>query len=307
MIDDKCISAVKALARLGSFQDAAEMLGTSPASFSRRIARAETFVGHPLFERSRHGAHLTSAGSRFVALLGTLDDARSIFEIEVERLRTTGVETLRIGCGPLTTRTLIAPVLAGMLAVMPDLRFSVMVRADKEPLEALRRGALDVAVCDLTHTPDLSDLDLQILRKEPVSFWARPGHPVFAQGPVALSAVFALPLISPFLHTHWRASIAHALGGDKKAWRTVESMPMIECDDYALLVDIATRCDLICGGVRDAFEQHERLGLLRRIKVTDKITWNICAARRKGVALPAVDAFWDELVRVSGEEPKSSR
>jgi DNA-binding transcriptional LysR family regulator len=307
MIDDNCIAAVKKLARLGSFQGAAEALGTSPASFSRRIARAESFVGHPLFERARSGTHLTPAGSKFVGLLDTLGDARSIFEIGVDRLRETGVDTLRIGCGPLTTRTLIAPVLSRLLGEVPDLRVSVMVRADKEPLEALRSGTLDLAICDLTHTPDLSDLDLQILRKEPVSFWARPGHPVHAQGPISLSAVFALPLISPFLHKHWRAAIARALGDDESAWLTVKAMPLVECDDYALLVDIATRGDLICGGISDAFEQHETLGLLKRIQTTNSMTWNICAARRKGVALPAVDAFWDELIRQSGEVPIPSR
>ncbi|MEH6834305.1 MULTISPECIES: LysR family transcriptional regulator [Falsihalocynthiibacter] len=298
MIDTKCIGAVQALARYESFKEAAQVIGTSPASFSRYITQAEEYAGNSLFERRRNGAQLTPAGQQFLTLLNDLDEASGIFEHRVEHLRSTGAPTLNIGCGPLTTRTLITPLIEKLILEMPELRVRVMVSAGKEPLDALRRGTLDVAICDLTHTPDLSDLDIQVIAKKAVSFWARPQHPIHSVAPVSLAEVFRHPFISAKIHKHWKAAIAGILGGDRAAWQAVEQIPKIECDDYGLLVDLACKSDLICGGMGDAVEQHAALGLLKEIQTTQGLTWNICAARRKKVTFPALDALWEELIRL---------
>ncbi|TLP61387.1 LysR family transcriptional regulator [Parasedimentitalea maritima] len=296
MIDGKIITAVKALARYESFREAAQAVGTSPASFSRHITQAEEYAGNLLFERRRNGAQLTAAGQQFLSLLDNLDDASSIFEQGVEQLRATGTPTLNIGCGPLTTRTLINPLIEQLLQEMPELRIRITVSATKEPLESLRRGILDVAICDLTHTPDLSDLDIQVIEKKPVSFWARPQHPIHKDAPVLLADIFSADLIAPKFHKHWQAAIAAVLGGDQKAWGAVEKIPKVECDDYGLLADLACRRDLIFGGMRDAVEQHATLGLLKEIPTKQELNWNICAARRKNVSFPALDSLWDALI-----------
>ncbi len=301
MIDSKIATAVRVLARYGSFREAAQATGTSPASFSRHISQAEAYAGNTLFERRRNGAQVTSAGREFLRLLDALDRASGVFEQGVERLKSTGAPTLNIGCGPLTTRTLIAPLLQQLLLEMPELRIRVIVSATKEPLEALRRGTLDVTICDLTHTPDLSDLDLLVIRKQVVSFWARPQHPVHNNGPISLADIFRLPMVAPHFHRHWRLAIAQVLGGNRAAWQTVEGLPKIECDDYGLLIDLACRSDLICGGMRETVTEHASLGLLTEIRTTEELSWNICAARRKTVSFPALEFLWEELISRFGE------
>ena len=295
MIDAKASSAVAALARLGSFREAAAALGTSPASLSRHIARAEEHAGQALFERKRNGVAVTPAGREFLRLLEGLEAANNLFEQGVERLRATGSDVLTIGCGPLTTRTMIAPILTRLLADMPDLRVKVDARATKEPLEALRGGRVDVAVCDLTHTPDLTDLDIQIVQRMPISFWARSEHPIHARGTVSLAELFREPLMTPHLHRHWRASFAEVLGGDAAARAFVERLPQIESDDYGLLVDLACRTDMICGGMTDTFAERASLGALKAIRTTTRLYWNICGVRRKGNRFRALDRFWEEL------------
>ncbi len=293
MIDAKIITAVKALARYGSFREAAQAVGISPASFSRHINQAEGYAGNALFERRRNGAQITSAGQKFLTLLDALDEASSIFEQSVQHLKSTGSPALNIGCGPLTTRTLINPLIELLLEEMPELRISIMVSATKEPLEALRRGTIDVVICDLTHTPDLSDLEIQVIDKRPVSFWARPQHPIHNDAPVHLADIFREHLIAPKFHKYWQAAIAEILGGDRAAWKMVEQIPKVECDDYGLLVDLASKNDLICGGMGDAVAQHAALGLMKEIQTKQELNWNICAARRKGVSFPALDALWE--------------
>lgn len=296
------MNSVRALAVHGTFREAAEATNTSPASFSRHIIQAETYAGQQLFDRRKNGTQLTLAGVEFLRLLDVLHDASSVFETSVVKLRHPGTEMLNIGCGPLTTRSLIAPLLAEQLSQMPDLRVHIRVKANEEPLEDLRRGVIDVAVCDLTHTPGLSDLDIQVIKKRDVSFWARPEHPIHGRGPVNVADIFRQPFITAHIHRHWRAVIAQILGGDAAAMQIVDQLPQIECDDFAFLTDLACRQDLICAGIDDAFTQHAALGLLRQIPTVEALSWNICGARRKTGSFPALDMFWSNLIQEFGAE-----
>jgi len=61
------------------------------------------------------------------------------------------------------------------------------------------------------------------------------------------------------------------------------------------LIDLACRSDLICGGMRDAAEQHEALDLLAELKTTQELRWNICATRRTNTTFPALEFIWNIL------------
>ncbi len=300
MLTKKQVEAVRALARLGSFREAADSIGAAPASFSRHIQQVERDVGIQLFERRRNGVRLTAAGRDVLGLLEELDNAVGSFEAGVERLRRNGGERLAIACGPLTSRTLVMPVLKKLIAGNTGIRCVVRVDATKVPLEALRRGDIDVAVCDLTHAANLSDLEIRVLDRRDVVFSAPIDHPVHEQGLMDLADVLRLPLATPFLHAHWRATIAKVLGDDRDAWETVGQMPVVESDDYAFLVDVACNGGLICGGMAETFREYEDLGLMKRLSIGQQMQWNICAARRKNWSFEALDAFWDALLRHDG-------
>lgn len=305
MLNKKQVKAVRALARLGSFREAAESISFSPASFSRTIQQAERDLGIHLFERRRNGARLTAAGRDVLGLLEELDNAVGSFEAGVERLRQNGGERLVIACGPLTSRTLVMPVMKELIARNIGIRCAVRVDATKAPLEALRRGDIDVAVCDLTHTANLSDLEIRVLDRRDVVFSAPIDHPIHDQGPVDLADVLRLPLATPYLHNHWRATIAKVLGDDQDAWETVRQMPVVESDDYAFLVDTAFNGGLICGGMAETFHEYEDLGLLKRLSIRQQMQWNICAARRKNWSFETLEAFWDALLRHDGKRKAS--
>jgi DNA-binding transcriptional LysR family regulator len=61
------LNALLAAAEGGSFSAAAEMLGVTHGSVSRRVAALEAWLGTPLFERHGRGVRLTPAGTRFAA------------------------------------------------------------------------------------------------------------------------------------------------------------------------------------------------------------------------------------------------
>lgn len=297
MLDDTQIAAVRALAQHRSFREAAQALGVSAASFSRQIAAAEAEAGQPLFDRHRSGARVTVFGVQYLRLLEDVEAAHNQFEREVARLRDDGTDLLRIGCGPLATRTLITPALTRVMAQRPGLRARVVVRANSDPLDQLRAGELDVVVCDLTHTPALDDLDIHVMAREPVSFWARAGHPIFEERGLAVADLLRRPFCTAFLHRHWRETVFHALGGDDDARHIVDRLPQIESCDFGFLSDLTQNSDLLCAGRADAFREPAELGLMREVQTSDALLWNICAAKRTGARGEALDLFWQEIAK----------
>ena len=63
----KQLEALHWVARLGSFQAAANRLHTTQSAVSKRIAELEATFGRELFDRSRRAAQLTPAGQRLAA------------------------------------------------------------------------------------------------------------------------------------------------------------------------------------------------------------------------------------------------
>ena len=296
MLGNRTLAAVRALASYHSFHMAADSLGMSTATLSRHIGKAEAFCGFALFERRRNGSALTEDGERFLRLAEDYTASLARFETGLRLARKTSESFLRIGCGPLTTDTVIAPVLESMLLEQPDLRMKLVVRATKEPVEELRAGTLDIVVVDLTHTSDLPNLDIRVLDKRSVSFFARADHPIHARGPLTAREIFDYKLASAHLHKHWRATVARMLGGDHAAWSRVEEMPAIECDDSQVLIRLTRHTDHVCAGMRETFAGAVESGSHLEVELAHPLPWNICAARRQGHSSPAMQKFWQMLL-----------
>jgi DNA-binding transcriptional LysR family regulator len=106
------LAALLAAADSGSFTGAAETLGVTHGSVSRRIATLEAWIGVPLFERHGRGVRLTPAGQRFAAetrqALGTL--SRSAEQWRPWR----GRQTVRVSLVPSFAQLWLLPRLADL-------------------------------------------------------------------------------------------------------------------------------------------------------------------------------------------------
>ena len=296
MIDVKVAAAARALAMHKSFRVAAEVTGTSPSSFSRYIRQAEEYAGQQLFERRGTGVVLTPAGQIFMSLLDSLQEAVGQFRAGAERLRLAGPDIINIGCGPLAARSIVGPLISDMMQAHPEMRSMIKVTSSKEPLESLRTGELDIAICDLTHTPDLNDLEIVLLKKRSASFWARPQHPIHKKTQVHIQDVFRSHLAAPYLPIYWRQQIANVLGGGSDANQRVMRIPHVESDDVSMLAEIAVNTDLICGGMSEDFQRYKRLGLLKEIQTIEAMNWNICMARRNETSFPSLERMWSSVL-----------
>lgn len=296
MLNENALNAFLALAKTGSFQEAARMIGVSNASLSRYILQAETETGLSLFNRSRNNSKLTREGQEYLSVAQDLKSDLERYQRRVAILGDTNGGILRIGCGPLTTKTLILPVLRMVREEMPDLRFEVLVSAYARPLDLLQNDQFDIFVGDLTYTPEADDVEIVVVEKQPVVFVAHAAHEIHRRGPQSLGDVFEFPFASPHLHKHWKATLTKALGGDAGAAKKVAALPRIESDDYAFLTALLDRPDVIVGGMREAFTEMLASKKIKEVDVIAPPFWNICASRKTQGGTAALNLFWSKLV-----------
>lgn len=299
MINENALTAFLTLARTGSFKEAAREIGVSNASLSRYIAQAEAEAGFTLFTRTRNNSKLTREGYDFLPVALNLQTDLDSYARRVADMRHAAGGVLRIGCGPLTTRTLIMPVLLNLRKEMPDLRFEVLVSAYRRPLDLLQSGQFDVFIGDLTYTPAADDIEIVVMDKQPVIFLAHATHEIHTKGPQTLAELFEYPFASPHLHKHWKATLIEALGGSQQAEEKVKALPQIECDDYGFLSGLLTNPDFIVGGMRETFSEVLASKTAREIVVSPPIHWNICASRKSQDSSAALDLFWSMLVNTN--------
>lgn len=295
MLNENALTAFLSLARTGSFQQAAKEMGVSNASFSRYVAQAEAQAGFPLFHRRRNNSQLTRLGQEFLPLARKLRTDLDRYGSRVAAIREHGVETLLVGCGPLTTRTIIGPALQAVMETKPELRSKVLVSAYGRPLDLLQSGQFDVFVGDLTYTPPAEGVEIMVLEKRTVSFFAHPDHAIHDRAPCSITDIFGFPFASPHLHKHWKAKLIEALGDDQAAADLVSKQPQVESDDYTFLSGLLTEPRFIVGGMQDAFAELLDTKKAREVPTKAPLPWNICAARKHDNRSEALDALWTQL------------
>lgn len=299
MLNENALRAFLVLAETGSFQQAARSMGVSNASVSRYISQAEDHTGGALFHRSRNSSTLTRAGRAFLPIALELRQALDRYGQQVTSLRDTGPGKLLIGCGPLATRSLVLPVLNRMREALPELRYEILVSAHAHPLNLLHARRFDLFIGDLTYTPPAENVEIMVMAKQDIAFYAHKDHDVHTRGAITLAQMFSYPFASPHLHKHWKSALVQALGGDQPARDKVETLPQIESDDFGFLTGLLARPDIIVGGMPDSFADLVATGRVRPIELTGTLAWNICAARSRDNSSGPLDLFWRELTRFS--------
>ena len=299
MHTDNALTAVLLLAEVGSFQEVAQKMGVSNASLSRYIAQAEEQTGFALFHRSRNNSKLTRAGQEFLPVARRLKSDLERYDQRVQQLRETGRGTLKIGCGPLTSRTLIQPILQDIIQQIPNLQVHVTVSARSAPLDQLQNGMIDVFVGDLTFTANSDKVEILVLEKRAATFVAHVDHDIHNLETCTLHDVFEYPFGCPPLHKHWSSTLIKALGNNKHAVEKVNGLSQIVSDDYGLLTGFLSQPPFIVAGMQETFSEHLALGIVKEIKLRSPITWNICAARKTNETSAALDLFWEGLSTIN--------
>ncbi len=286
-----------ALADLGKFRAAAELLKVSHPTLTRLIQRAEDEFGAKVFDRTSRKVRVTTIGREVIARCRILASEVEDFERYIDRIRTSG-GMLLIACGHLAARTILQPALLKLLESLPDIRARIEVKANKDPLKGLLDRSIDVFIGDLTHTPEFAGIDVQLFRRYEIVVAARSAHPVHQDGPQPLGNVLRYPFVLAHLHNFWRKVFRQALTDQQVPKPDYEAgmIPRIECDDLALTGSLVADSGFLTAGLRESFAEYLEAGTLREVQLTTPLVWDACIARRSGSDDRGIDAFWRILL-----------
>jgi LysR family transcriptional regulator, transcription activator of glutamate synthase operon len=208
---------------------AAEALQADQSTVSRKIARLESEVGVPLFERIGRTIRLTQAGHRLVGRAERLlDDLRDAI---AEAEGTLSAESGRVSVGFLHTvgARWLPERLARFLETHPAVRFSLEEGTATEVIRGVLGGDFDLGI--LGPPPSgVDELDIHPLFREQVAVVVPASHRLAGETSCALEDVAGEPLILPRSRSGLRKIIDSAF-----AARGLSVHVAYEGDDFSIV------------------------------------------------------------------------
>lgn len=184
------------VAELGSFTQAATVLGVGQPALSRQIRRLEVELRQSLFYRNGRGVRLTEAGKRLLAHGRTIQMQFENARHDVEDARGSPLGTVTIGFPYAMGRVVTAPFVRAFRERFPKASLCITEGLTPHLYEWLLSGRVDIAVM---HDPVPSpSLDIQPLLEDDLFLlgFRKPGQP--SEGaPIPLRQVAGCPLIIP--------------------------------------------------------------------------------------------------------------
>ena len=175
MLEYQLLQHFVAVARKGSFTEAAADVHACRSVVTRSIKRLEDKVGARLFDRTTRSVRLTAAGA---ALFHDVDAIGEHVAVAISKARRIGQGTdasLRIGlCS--SAHSMITPI-AHAVAAFRDACPKLEVKTTTTPRnvmgEALRSSQVDFGIFVLNRG-DCKDLEWRVLASSPVKLWVPP-------------------------------------------------------------------------------------------------------------------------------------
>lgn len=143
---DRNLRAFLAIAKQANLSAAADTIGLTQPSLTKRLANLEDDLGGKLFERHRRGMRLTPGGRLFLARARRIEHEYDQAREEIGALTEMGLETIRVGAGPLFHLRYAAPLFAQLRRRFPALGFDLIADQNSVTLPMLRDGRIDVVL-----------------------------------------------------------------------------------------------------------------------------------------------------------------
>ncbi|WP_437623904.1 LysR family transcriptional regulator [Sorangium sp. So ce1151] len=146
MLEIRHLRLVRAIAEEGGPTRAAARLHLTQSAVSHQLAELEGRLGVALFTRVRRQLKLTPAGARLLEAARTMlvDLARVERDLQYAGSRRNEVFRITVEC--FTTYHWLPPVLSALAADHPHVDVRIVLEARREPVAALLRGDLELAI-----------------------------------------------------------------------------------------------------------------------------------------------------------------
>ena len=205
-IDLKWLRSFVVVAEEASFTRAASRVHVAQPGVSAQVRRLESELGQQLLDRSGRSVRLTEVGSAVLPFARAALDAVANARLAVDELA--GLVRGQVTVGMVSGCAL--PVLAELLAAFHDRYPGVAVTLVEDNsdrlVERLRDGQLDLALIGWAgQTPP--DIDTVVIVDEELVAVAGPGHPLADAGPLTVSRLRDVPLVTLPRGTGARAAL----------------------------------------------------------------------------------------------------
>jgi DNA-binding transcriptional LysR family regulator len=143
---DRQLVAFMTVARLGNLTLAAQRLNITQPALTKRLVTLEERLGVNLFDRKPRGMELTAAGRIYLRHASRIEQEYRQASEEIGILENAGMETLRVGAGPLFHLRYVAQAFSAVRRRFPTLRLDLVARNNGETLPMLVAGELDLVL-----------------------------------------------------------------------------------------------------------------------------------------------------------------
>ncbi|MEW5423498.1 LysR family transcriptional regulator [Amorphus sp. 3PC139-8] len=192
------LHALVAIARAGSYSQAAYELGATQPAVHRAARELESLAGTPFFEPSRRGVTLTPSAKAFAhhVRLAAAELRQAHYEISAFQ----GRDSTRIWIGSLPlSRTSILPTAIDELLVSsgPGLQIRCVDGPYQALLRDLRHGELDFLIGALRDPPPVGDISQEVLFHDQLVIVGNASHPLTRASAPTIADTLAFPWIAP--------------------------------------------------------------------------------------------------------------
>lgn len=184
------------VARLGHFTRAAEELHLAQPSLSRQISTLERDLGSTLLHRSRGHIGLTAAGETLLPLAQRMLADAELARREVAELSDLRRGRVRLGATPTLCISLVTEVFERFHDTYPGIELHLTEQGSRGLVDALNRGALDLALITTAEHRAAASLDLTpLLSEELVVVSPADQPPITRRKSISLTELAEHPLV----------------------------------------------------------------------------------------------------------------
>lgn len=199
------------VARLRSIGKAAGTLSVTQPAVSKTIRELEDALEVRLFERSGRSVTLTGFGDVFLRYAGASVTALRQGVDSVKQARAKGGLTITAGALPTVSTRVMPEAVRLFKSEATGTTVRVVTGENAVLLSQLRVGDLDLVVGRLADPDRMTGLAFEHLYSERVSFVVRPGHPLLAETPFALTRIQGFTVLMPTEGAIIRPQVEHWL------------------------------------------------------------------------------------------------
>ncbi len=293
MNDPQKLEYFAAVYRHKSFSAAADELGISQSSVTKRVRMLEDHLGLRLFNRTTRSVEPTDSARELIAHAENVRSAQRTFEQEARLLAGGAIGRIRVGATALAADTLVIEGLARLAITHPELEVDVVV-GSPDIYRDLATGECDLAVGDEANfatSQHAGALRTERIQRERLVYLHRLEHPAAQTRSLETLLDYALAIPSRYWGENRLFEDLH----DHRA-----APPRYRLNSLSACLSLASRTDVITLAPF-SLVGHERHPTLEIARIDPRIEFDLVLVTVARHAMtPAARAFRTALLNASG-------